>query len=74
MLTDKVVLISGATGMLATDGARASYWRSHGGSPGLGHLVQTVLPQLRARGLPEPLIARLLCDNPAEAFAFRSHS
>jgi predicted metal-dependent phosphotriesterase family hydrolase len=57
--------------MLATDGARPTYWRSHGGQPGLGHLLETVIPQLRARGLDEALVARLLRNNPAEAFAFR---
>jgi 5-phospho-D-xylono-1,4-lactonase len=60
--------------MLATDAARPAYWRSHGGTPGLGHLLEMVIPQLRARGLDEALVARLLRDNPAQAFAFRDPS
>lgn len=33
------------------------------------HLVDSVLPKLRAAGVPEPMIHRLTQDNPFEAFA-----
>ncbi|PYQ22846.1 MAG: aryldialkylphosphatase [Acidobacteria bacterium] len=57
--------------MLGNDGARATLWRSYGGSPGLDWLLTGFCDLLRAAGLTEAHLASVLVDNPARAFAFR---
>lgn len=52
------------------DAARATYWRSYGGEPGLAWLVTELPRLLRDAGLDDTLIARLYLDNPAGAFSF----
>jgi phosphotriesterase-related protein len=51
------------------DLARRSYFPSYGGGPGLGYLLQTFVPRLRAEGLGET-VQLIFVDNPARAFAF----
>jgi phosphotriesterase-related protein len=58
--------------MLGMDAARRKYWRSHGGEPGLGFLLERLVPRLLSEGLDDRLVAALLVDNPARAFAFAS--
>ena len=57
--------------MLGMDAARPAYWRSYGGEPGLAFLVETFAPRLRAAGLEDDLLHRILSANPAHAYAFR---
>jgi predicted metal-dependent phosphotriesterase family hydrolase len=56
--------------VLGMDAARTSYWRSYGGKPGLRYLVDEFGPILVAAGLEEPLLHKILFENPAGAFAF----
>jgi phosphotriesterase-related protein len=55
--------------LLGTDAAKPTYWRSHGGAPGLDFLLTTFVAWLRARVGERP-VRRLLVENPAAAFAF----
>jgi 5-phospho-D-xylono-1,4-lactonase len=54
--------------LLGMDLARRSYYPSYGGGPGLGYLLETFVPRLRAEGLGE-VVELLLIKNPARAFA-----
>ncbi len=56
--------------MLGTDAARASYWRSYGGAPGLPSLLTDFRQAALARGLGEAHLHRAFVTNPAAAFAF----
>ncbi|MEM1026724.1 MAG: hypothetical protein AAGJ38_01440 [Planctomycetota bacterium] len=56
--------------VVGMDLARRSYWRGHGGQPGLAWLVQTFLKILRDRGLTADALDGILRRNPARAFAF----
>ncbi len=58
--------------MLGTDGARRSYWRSYGGSPGLDYLLTGFSRLLQEAGIGEGLLERAFVINPARAFAFRA--
>jgi phosphotriesterase-related protein len=55
--------------MLGTDGARASYWRSYGGRPGLDFLLKDFSQWLRETGLPDDLLRKAWVENPARAFS-----
>ncbi|MBI5690287.1 MAG: aryldialkylphosphatase [Verrucomicrobia bacterium] len=56
--------------MLGMDAARRSYWRSYGGAPGLVFLLETFVPELRAAGLSDELLSRVLLATPASTYAF----
>jgi predicted metal-dependent phosphotriesterase family hydrolase len=56
--------------LLGSDLARRSYWTTLGGGPGLGYLLGTFVPRLRAVGLGE-LPETALVSNPARAFSLR---
>lgn len=56
--------------MIGMDAARRGYWRAYQGRPGLTYLLETLVPELRAAGLPDDLLARLLQSTPARTFAF----
>lgn len=56
--------------MLGMDAARASYWKSHGGAPGLNFLIEDFVAQLRDGGLQEDDIRTLFVANPASTFSF----
>ena len=56
--------------MLGTDGARGSYWRSYGGSPGLDYLLREFGDLARTLGLTEELWSKTWIDTPARAFSF----
>ncbi len=58
--------------MLGMDAARRSYWRSHGGKPGLSYLLQTFWPQLEASGLSPSAFNTLFVQNPARAYSTNS--
>lgn len=57
--------------LLGCDLARASYWKSRGGGPGLSYLLTRFIPRMRAAGL-ESEVTRILVDNPARALTFRT--
>lgn len=60
--------------ILAGDLARRSYHPElggHGEAPGLAHIPRDVAPMLRAAGLAEGDVMRLLRDNPRDWLAFR---
>jgi phosphotriesterase-related protein len=42
---------------------------AYGGSPGLGHIIEYFIPQLKNRGLGEEYIRMFFVENPANAFA-----
>ena len=44
--------------------ARRSYLEGWGGSPGYRYLLESFVPRLRATGLDEEVVRRLLVDNP----------
>lgn len=51
--------------LLGSDLARRSDLLSHGGGPGLRHLLASFVPLLREEGVEEADLRRLLVDNPA---------
>jgi predicted metal-dependent phosphotriesterase family hydrolase len=57
--------------MLGTDGARASYWRSYGGGPGLDYLLREFSDRAKRMGVTEAELKAVFVDNPARAYAFR---
>jgi phosphotriesterase-related protein len=57
--------------MLGTDGARASYWRSYGGGPGLDYLLREFSDRSKRMGVTEAELKAVFVDNPARAYAFR---
>jgi predicted metal-dependent phosphotriesterase family hydrolase len=57
--------------MLGTDGARASYWRSYGGKPGLDYLLKEFSERARKAGVTDAELMAVFVDNPARAYAFR---
>jgi len=56
--------------MLGTDGARASYWRSYGGAPGLDYLLREFSDRARKMGVTDAELRKVFVDNPARAYAF----
>jgi predicted metal-dependent phosphotriesterase family hydrolase len=56
--------------MLGTDGARAAYWRSYGGGPGLDYLLRGFSELARGLGVSAELLDRTFVDTPARAFSF----
>ena len=59
--------------LLGMDLARRSYWRSLGGGPGLGWLLDRYVPRLHQMGLTEQT-KQALTANAHSAFAFRGKS
>ena len=57
--------------MLGTDGARASYWRSYGGKPGLDYLLREFSDRARNLGVSDAELRAAFVENPARAYAFR---
>jgi len=55
---------------ISGDLARQSNWRSYGGSPGLAHIPQTVVPMLRNAGLNDDHLDALFKHTPARFLAF----
>jgi 5-phospho-D-xylono-1,4-lactonase len=56
--------------MLGTDGSRAAYWRSYGGSPGLDYLLREFSDRARTLGVPTELLDRSFVYTPSQAFSF----
>lgn len=56
--------------MLGTDGARPSYWKSYGGSPGLDYLLGDFSNRARKMGVTESELKTVFVQNPARAYAF----
>jgi phosphotriesterase-related protein len=56
--------------MLGTDGARAAYWRSYGGGPGLDTLLRDFSDRARSQGISDGILEKVFVDNPARAYAF----
>lgn len=56
--------------MLGMDAARASYWRSHGGEPGMSYLLTAFRAELSAAGVSDDLLERVFKTTPADALAF----
>lgn len=54
--------------LLGLDLGRADYFRSRGGGPGLGYLLDVFAPRLR-RAIGDAATDAMLIDNPARAFA-----
>jgi len=61
-LTDRI--------LLGMDAARKTYYRVHGGGPGLGWLLDGFAMQMAERGLDATIRHRLFVENPARVFAF----
>lgn len=55
--------------MLGMDAARRSYWRHHGGAPGMDFLLTTFTDQMKSAGLTGKDINQIFIHNPASAFA-----
>lgn len=58
--------------MLGMDAARWSYWRSHGGGPGMSFLLTEFARQMREAGVCEERLRRVFVSTPAATFAFAS--
>jgi predicted metal-dependent phosphotriesterase family hydrolase len=56
--------------MLGMDAARQGYYRSFGGSPGLGFLLRDFSDAMDERGLDAATRHAIFVENPASAFAF----
>jgi phosphotriesterase-related protein len=56
--------------MLGMDAARRSYWKHHGGSPGMGFLLTTFTDRMKAAGLTDNDLNRIFIANPAQAYSF----
>jgi len=56
--------------MLGMDAARPTYWRSHGGSPGLTFLLTAFSATLRAAGVSAESLHRIFVSTPATTFSF----
>src|SRR5947209_8477138 len=54
--------------MLGLDLGQRDYFRSYGGGPGLGYLMDSFVPRLRRR-VGDDVIRKILVDTPARAFA-----
>jgi phosphotriesterase-related protein len=60
----------GAKLLISGDLGRRSYWRSHGGAPGLEYIPRTFLAVLAAAGLTPAQAEALVVGNPARVFAY----
>ncbi len=60
--------------MLGMDAARPSYWKSYGGSPGHGFLLNEFTRVMSARGISEEAWKRIFISNPASAYHFKQRS
>jgi 5-phospho-D-xylono-1,4-lactonase len=60
----------GAKLLISGDLGRRSYWRAHGGAPGLEYIPRTFLSILAAAGLTPAQAEALVVDNPARIFAY----
>ena len=58
--------------MLGMDMARKSYWRCHGGNPGLDFLISMFWPDLAARGMERAAFEKIFVSTPASTYCFRS--
>jgi phosphotriesterase-related protein len=58
--------------MLGLDAARQGYWRVYGGRPGLAFLLGEFSAMMESAGIGADARRRILLDNPARAFAFRT--
>jgi len=56
--------------MLGMDAARRTYWKHHGGSPGMSFLLTTFTETMKAAGLTENDLHRIFVTNPAQAYSF----
>jgi predicted metal-dependent phosphotriesterase family hydrolase len=54
--------------LLGLDLARRSYYPTYGGGPGLGYLLDTFAPRLKAEGLGD-VVQLLFVENPARVFS-----
>lgn len=53
--------------LVSSDLGRRSYLRGYGGSPGLGHVLTSFIPELRSQGLSSDEALALVSANPREA-------
>ena len=60
--------------MLGMDAARRSYWKHHGGAPGMKFLLTTFTEQMKSAGLATHDLQHILVTNPAQSFAFNNVS
>lgn len=60
----------GAKLVISGDLGRRSYWRVHGGEPGLDFIPRKFLAMLTAAGLTSGQAEALVVDNPARVFAY----
>ncbi|MGH8923173.1 MAG: phosphotriesterase family protein [Acidimicrobiia bacterium] len=56
--------------VLGLDAARRSYWRVHGGSPGMTYLLDHFVEAMRERGLDTTAQKHLFVTNPARLYSF----
>lgn len=56
--------------MLGMDAARPTYWRSHGGRPGLTFLLTEFSATLRTADVSDALLHRIFVSTPAATFSF----
>lgn len=59
--------------MLGMDAARRSYWRHHGGGPGLDFLLVTWQPELRRHGVSDVQLQNIFVANPAATYSFAAN-
>jgi phosphotriesterase-related protein len=56
--------------MLGMDAARRSYWKHHGGSPGMTFLLTSFTDRMKSAGLTDADLHRIFVANPAGAYSF----
>jgi len=57
--------------MLGMDAARRSYWRHHGGGPGMSFLLTTFTEKMKLAGLQNEDLHRIFVAAPAHAYSFK---
>ena len=60
--------------MLGMDAARPAYWKSYGGSPGLGFLLNEFTREMAAAGIGERHWKQIFISNPASTYNFKEPS
>lgn len=58
--------------MLGMDAARRSYWKHHGGAPGMNFLLTTFTEQMKSAGLTDDDLQCIFVTNPSQAYTFFS--
>ena len=57
--------------LLGSDLGQKSFWATHGGNPGMAHLLSQFVPWMKTEGIPDSAIQDMLVNNPQKALQIR---